>query len=95
MAEIELQSSSESQLTLQNFLCDLNPPMPHLVQPLTEVGITDDALHTLVGWSSRDINEFFEELIKPKILDLFQSFVMKRKLLALGSQQNEQPEVTK
>jgi len=84
-----LSSSSSEQLTLQTFLSNLKPPLPELVQPLTEAGVTDDRMRALLAWPPEEITAFFEDLVKPKILDMFQSFVVKRGLLALGSQRKE------
>jgi hypothetical protein len=59
--------------------------MPQLLKPLGEAGVTDDTLHTLVGWPPEEIGEFFEELIRSRVLDRLQSFVVKRGLATTGA----------
>lgn len=80
-------------MTLQKFLCSLHPPMPQLFEPLTEAGVTDDTMGDLIEWPPEEINAFFEELIKPTILDRLQSFVVKRALLALGRNRDDSDEL--
>lgn len=63
--------------------------MPQLVEPLKEAGVTDDTMGDVIEWPPEEINAFFEELIKPMILDRLQSFVVKRALLALVKKRDE------
>jgi hypothetical protein len=72
-------------VTVHQLLCNLQPPMPQLLQPLGEAGITDETLPGIVQWQPEQTFEFFEELIKSKVLDRLQSFLLKRALVELAA----------
>lgn len=57
--------------------------MPQLLTSLGDAGITDDTLSVLVEWPPEQIGEFFEELIRSKVLDRLHGFVMKRELIKM------------
>jgi len=59
--------------------------MPQLLKPLSDAGLTDDTLPTLVEWPPEVIYEFFEELINIRVLDRLQSFVVKRALAVMAT----------
>ena len=60
--------------------------MPQLLKPLQEAGLTDDTLLDIVKWPPEKIFEFFEEeLVRSKVLDRLQSFVVKRALVGLAA----------
>jgi hypothetical protein len=59
--------------------------MPQLLTSLGEAGITDDTLSVLVGWPSEQVGEFFEELIRSKVLDRLHGFIMKRELIKMAT----------
>lgn len=73
-------------VTVHHLLCNLQPPMPQLLKPLQEAGLTDDTLLDIVKWPPEKIFEFFEEeLVRSKVLDRLQSFVVKRALVGLAA----------
>lgn len=63
--------------------------MPQLLDALAEAGVTDDTFYALVKWPPEQIDDFFEELIRSKVMNRLQSFVVKRALVGLTVANNK------